>query len=52
MGKIYKRVGGCVSRLTQIGGGGGPGTKIKRRPSASLIYGGDGGGQYISGIKR
>ena len=44
MGKIYKGVGGCVPKLYHIGNGGGRGTKIKRRLSASLSRGGDRGG--------
>ena len=44
MGKIYKGVGGRVPRLCHIVGGGGRGIRTKRRPSANLSRGGDGGG--------
>ena len=44
MGKIYKGVWGCVSRLSHIGGGGGRGIRINGWPSASLIRGGNKGG--------
>ena len=49
MGKIYKRVGGRVPKLCHIGGGGGRGIRIKRRPSASLSRGGNGGGRCAGG---
>ena len=51
MGKIYKRVGEYVPRLSHIGGGGGRGTGINGWPGASLIHRGDGGGQYAGGGK-
>ena len=51
MGKIYKRVRGCVPKLCHIGSGGGCGTRTKRRPNASLNYGDDGGGRYAGGGK-
>ena len=44
MGKIYKRVKGCVPRLYHIGGNGGRGIKIKRRLSINLNRKGNGGG--------
>ena len=44
MGKIYKGIGGYISRLTQIGGGGDPGIRSERRFNASLIRGDYGGG--------
>ena len=44
MGKIYKGIKGYIPRLYHIGGGGGRGIKIKRRPSASLNRKGNGGG--------
>ena len=51
-GKIYERVGGYVFKLSHTGGSGGPGIRIKRRPSANLIHRGDRGGQYASGIRK
>ena len=52
MGKIYKGVWGCISRLTHIGGGGDHGTGMEGGFSTSLIYGGDGGGRCASSIGR
>ena len=51
MGKIYKGVWGCISRLNYISGGGGHGTRTNGWPSASLIRGGDGGGRYTGSGK-
>ena len=51
MGKIYKGVGGRIPRLYHISGGGGRGIRTKRRPGASLIRRGDGGGQCAGGGK-
>ena len=52
MGKIYEGIWGCIFKLSQIGGGGGPGTGSERWFSTSLIRGGDGGGRYAGGIRR
>ena len=51
MGKIYKGVWGCISRLNHIIGGGGRGTGINGWPGASLIRGGNGGGRCAGGGK-
>ena len=51
MGKIYKRVWGRISRLSHIISGGGRGTGTNGWPGASLIRGGNGGGQYAGGGK-
>ena len=51
MGKIYKRVWGCVSKLNHITSGGGRGIKTNGWPGASLIRRGDGGGQCAGGGK-
>ena len=52
MGKTYKGIGGCVFKLNQIGGGGGPGIGLEGRSSANLIYKGNRGGQCTGGIRR
>ena len=51
MGKIYKRIWRRVPRLSHIGRGGGRGIKIKRRPNANLIRGGNRGGRCAGGGK-
>ena len=52
MGKIYKGIGGCISRLTQINCSGDPGTGPEKRSSASLVCKGDRGGRRTGGIKK
>ena len=52
MGKIYEWIGGCVFKLTQIGGGDGPGIGLERWTSANLIRGGNRDGRRAGGIKR
>ena len=51
MGKIYKRVGGYISKLTQINNGGNPGTGSEGWSSASLIYKSNGGRQRANSIR-
>ena len=51
MGKTYKGVQGCVSRLSHIVGGGGRGIRTNGWPGANLINKGNRGGQYTGSGK-